>query len=897
MSALGFDAADWPRISALLDQAMDLTPDARAAWLDTLSPADRRLRSVLADLLQGDAQAEPQLPALEAADAEPWHQGDVIGPYRLLRLLGQGGMGSVWLARRADGVLQRPVALKLPRTAAARPGLADRMARERDLLAALSHPHIAQLYDAGLTPQGQPWLALEVVTGERIDRHCQAEGLDIPARLGLFLQAAQAVAHAHAKLIVHRDLKPSNLLVDAKHQVKLLDFGIAKLMDSTGPSDSTLTREGSHPMTPDYASPEQVAGLPVDTRSDIYSLGVVLYELLTGQRPHRATRPTVGAVEEAILHGDVVRPSELARDRPGQATTVRALRGDLDTIALKALKKNPAERYATVQALAEDVERHLQRRPVLARPDSMGYVLRRLVSRHRLAFAGAAVALLAVLGGASLALWQAHRADVERRSALDVKAFVTQLLRDASPYHGADPSRVSLLDLLHQARKQLAVAHIDQPAVRAELQGVVGEALMSFGDIDAAEALIDSAARLARDELGESHIESMRARLLQLQIHRLKGRNQALARELDSLMPVLRSQSDRDVEPLILGLENVAMLAFDRGQAAQAEQAALEAVQLAETRLPENHPERIATNSLLAMAYRAGGQHAMSRDAAARALAALQAVYGDEPHPRRSEALALHGRALAELGELARGADEIGQAVSEAERLLGHDNVAVAMLRQNGVPYWLELGQLARADADSSEALRVVATAAPPTSYLHAATASSRGAVLVAQRRFADALTVLEPAAHALAAVLPPGHAAVVDAETWRVLALTGAGRVTDAAAALPQLQRWQRLPTLPPHLAIRLRRAQAAVQHGHGDSDAAVQTLRDATQQPADTPKAQRARMRAWADLGAVLAQQGDTDGARQAWQQALAAAATLESAPTPMQAEARAGLAALGR
>ncbi len=888
MSALGFDVADWPRISALLDQALALPVPDRAGWLAALSGDDARLRDTLAELLRGDASTDPELPRLEPDEPEPWHVGDVVGPYRLLRLLGQGGMGSVWLAQRADGTLQRPVALKLPRSAWARPGLAERMARERDLLAALSHPHIAQLYDAGLTAQGQPYLALELVSGLPIDQYARRQGLDVAARLRLFLQAADAVAHAHAQLIVHRDLKPSNLLVDAQGRVKLLDFGIAKLLGEAGSPDSTLTREGVRPMTPEYASPEQVAGAPVDTRSDVYALGVLLYELLCDERPHRARRPTAGAVEDAILHGEIARPSTVAP--PARR---RALRGDLDTVLLKALKKSPDERYATVRALADDIQRHLDHRLVLARPDSVGYVLRRLVARHRVVFGIAAAALVAVLGGAGAALWQAHRADLERQRAGDVKDFVTRLLRDASPYHGGDPSKVSMLQLLRQARMQVEQAPGMQPEVRAELRSVIGEALMSFGDVEGAATLIEAAAREAGQALGERHVESLRAQLLQLQIHRLQGRSAELQAGLDRLMPLLRERAAVDAEPLILGLENRAMLAFDRGQGAQAEAAAREAADLAEARLPVHHPERIATQTMLSMAYRAAGKHVLSRDAATRALLGFDALYGTQPHPRRTEALVLRGRARAELGELAEGVRDILDGLTGLERVVGSGNISAAFIRQNVLPYLLDLGRLADAEELGREALRVVALHMPPEAYAHAGTAASLGAVRVARGRFDEAVAVLAPATAALAQALPPGHALRTEAETWLVLAWEGAGRLDEAGALIERLRPLAADPQTAPHHVLRIARGEAAWRLAQGQSEVAVHRLQAALGVAPATARAEREHLRLRALLGEALWRQGAQADAAQAWRQVLADAGRLEAVPTPTQAEALAGLA----
>jgi serine/threonine-protein kinase len=410
MKKLEIDRDQWPELDRLLDEGLDRPAGERDAWLAALPGEFDALKPQLRDLLSRAAQVETNdflgaLPKIESASgpAAPStaQAGAIIGPYRLVREIAQGGMGTVWLAERIDGLFSRRVALKLPHGAAAVSGLAERMARERAILATLEHPNIARLYDAGITPDGQPFLALEYVDGRPLGEYAGVPGADgalsLRARLDLFVQIGQAVAYAHERQVIHRDLKPANIYVTEAGEVRLLDFGIARILDHGETHDTHLTQLGGRALTPDYASPEQILGESLTVATDIYSLGVVLYELVSGNRPYRLERHSRAALEHAILQADPARPSETA------AAALRGpLRGDLDTIVLKTLKKRPAERYASVRAMVEDVTRHLQGRPVLARPDSRRYRLRKFVTRNRLALAAASTVGLAVLAVAAM---------------------------------------------------------------------------------------------------------------------------------------------------------------------------------------------------------------------------------------------------------------------------------------------------------------------------------------------------------------------------------------------------------------------------------------------------------------------------------------------------------------
>lgn len=527
----------WPRLMPLLDQALDQPADQREAWLqqqnlDEVTAA--ALRQLLADrqeLDSGDFMAA--LPQLSAPASSPGDgpgdgpggadtgisqsglfAGDMLGPYRLIRQLGQGGMSVVWLAERDDGQMRRRVALKMPHAGPGQALLIERLRRERDILASLEHRHIARLYDVGVSPMGLPFLVLEYIEGETLPAYCDQHKLGLHDRLRLFLQVLSAVQYAHTKLVLHRDLKPSNILVNQQGEVKLLDFGIAKLIrdSETGAAPSTeLTQHNGHVLTPDYAAPEQIAGKPLTTASDVYALGVILFELLTGQRPYRLPRGTRGALEEAILATDPRRPSTVWQDADVQthhptAVTLsdlaehyhasarrlsQQLRGDLDVIVATALQKQTARRYATAEAFAQDINHHLAKEPIAAQPDSRWYRSRKYVQRHAWALSAVGAVVLALSVGLGLALWQAKEARQEAAKANAIKDFLVGLFEngDVEQADALRKRQQTVEQLLVDSARALSVQLKDQPEVRVQLQGVVGGLLHNLALTDASIAI------------------------------------------------------------------------------------------------------------------------------------------------------------------------------------------------------------------------------------------------------------------------------------------------------------------------------------------------------------------------------------------------------------------------
>ena len=454
-----FAPEQWRALSPYLDEALEIAPEKRAAWLETLREENPSLATDLQALLtEHDALAEDEFLKTGAA-AQPSPAaliGHTVGAYTLESPIGRGGMGTVWLARRSDGRFEGRAAVKFLNVGLLGGAGEKRFKREGSILARLSHPNVAHLIDAGVAGDGQPYLILQYVEGMRIDAYCNEHALDIEARIRLFLDVLAAVAHAHAHLIVHRDIKPSNVLVTEDGKVKLLDFGIAKLLEdeAVAAAGTKLTREGE-PLTLAYAAPEQVSGNAVATGTDIYSLGVLLYLLLTGKHPAESALRSPADLMKAIVETDPHLPSDLVASNKKLR---RALHGDIDTIVAKALKKKPAERYASATAFADDLSRYLRQEPITARPDTLTYRAGKFIRRNRTAVALAAAALVATGAGIVATAIQARTARMERDFALRqlsraeaINAFNSFVLNHAAP--SGKPFTIN--DLLGRAEELL----------------------------------------------------------------------------------------------------------------------------------------------------------------------------------------------------------------------------------------------------------------------------------------------------------------------------------------------------------------------------------------------------------------------------------------------------------
>ncbi len=659
----------WHELKDLFFAALDVPDPDRSAWMERLP--DTSLRAELARLLTDDASTPSLLDASPEAlarlidpenePAEPIHH---VGPYRVLDELGHGGMGTVYLAARMDGGFQQNVALKVVRRGIGAGNLHRRFEQERQILATLNHENIARLLDGGTSETGQPYFVMERIDGMPITTYCDEHRLSVDERLRLFETVCEAVHYAHQNLVVHRDLKPSNIFVTKDGRLKLLDFGIAKLLGGDQP-DTLLTQTGGRVFTPAYASPEQLTGGSISTASDVYALGIILYELLTGRRPY--TIPQDQDAGSFVKTVEPKRPSTAVTtagdtDTVGEARSTtperlrRRLSGDLDTIVLKALRRDPERRYTSVEAFRDDIGRHLEGLPVRARKDTLGYRAHKFVRRHQVGVAAAVLVLLSLTGGLGLAIWQAQEKAQEAAKAEEVKRFVLSLFEQADPEE-ARGETITARDLVDQGLARIESDLAGQPEVQAEMLGTLGEVYRKLGLYDQAGPLLERALAMRRNLFGGAHPE------------------------------------------VATSLNQWAVLRWEQGAYDEAEQRLREALAIRHTTLGEDHPDVAETLNDLGAVLNARGAFEEAEQHERRALAIDRNHYGDE-HPEVATDLDNLGVLFYDRGDYATAEQFYREALAMRQQLLGDDHPDVLKTLNN-----LAVLKWSQGDVDEAEQL------------------------------------------------------------------------------------------------------------------------------------------------------------------------------------------------
>lgn len=842
----------WRQIDALFAAALERDPHARRAWVEASAGDDGELRDAVLALLRAAGEAEaalgesvsgfadPRLGDLrgepEPGEAEGLPAGARVGPYRVLREIGRGGMGTVYLAERADDEFRRQVALKLVKRGMDTDEVLRRFRYERQILASLEHPHIARLYDGGAAADGRPYLVMEHVPGQPVTRWCDARDLSLDARLRLFAAVCGAVHFAHRNFVVHRDIKPSNILVTEDGTPRLLDFGIARLLDPQAPDESTRTRPELRLLTPEYAAPEQLRGAPVTTASDVYALGVVLHELLTGRRPER---PGERASEAAARppapgDGDAAPPAGIAARRGTTPERLgRRLRGDLDTIVARALAEAPERRYPSADALRADVQRHLDGVPVAAQGDSAAYRAAKFVRRHRAGVLAAALVGLSLLGGTGAALWQGARAARERDAAREqraraeaVSSFLLGMFESADPMRSGAADTLRVRGIIDRGAERVRRDLAGQPELRAEMLLTLARVYTSLGLPTAADGLLDDALRAVgpaprdggrrraallvaragvRDDLGdyaaadtlyravigmyEGHgwapddvyLSSLSERGGSLE--RLGRMDEAEAHRLRALR-LLEADSLRWPQQRAAAVNNLGSHFAARGDHARAEPLLRRSLALERALIGPDHPRLAVGLNNLASAVHYQGRHGEAEPLYREAIAIARRNFGDT-HPH----VAQFTENLATLHD-DRGAPAAAEPLyREALRIrvatLGRESPQTAVLQRNLALNRHDAGELGEAEALLREAAATLRATVGGDHLYTALAEASLGRTLAAGGRAGEALPLLRGSLEVLEQQLPDGHWRLHHARSWLAAARAARG---ERAAAEPVL-------------------------------------------------------------------------------------------------------------
>lgn len=761
----GMDADRWKTIKQIFEAAQEQEADDRDAFLDEACGGDSALRAEVESLLQAHDAEGPVDRAMSEVMAS-FHpesgskdlQGHRIGPYELIEELGYGGMGRVFLARRADGQFDQQVALKLLGMGFPSADAQARFLAERQILATLNHPNIARLLDGGVSEAGQPYFVMEVVEGQPIDQYCEAHRLSLRERLQLVLDVCDAVQYAHQMLVVHRDLKPSNILVTDDGQVKLLDFGIAKLLnpDALLSGEVPRTRTGLLPMTPRYASPEQVRGETITTASDVYQLGIVLYELLTGSRPYRVEGRTPSEVERIICEETPTRPStavsQTADTTDGPTAPARfrtALRGDLDTIVMKALRKEPERRYDAVEQLAEDIRRTLDGHPVSAHPDTWAYRSRKFVRRHRWGVAVAAVIVTLLAGYAATITWYSQRTqtalDRAREEAQKLEQttdFLAGLFERADPYGTGTQAYSDTLttsELLERgvgrARSELS----DQPAVQATILRTLGRLYRQRGNYDEAEPLLEEVLALQRGHPSSSALDWAKSLHELARLLRHKGELERAERLYHEALATQRAELGDTPHPDVAeNLSELGIIAARTGAYERADSLFREALSMRRTLHGPDHPEVATALHALGLLHVLKEELGVAERMLRRSLD-IRRNHVDDEDPYVAETLDRIGQVLVMQGKTGEAEPLLEKAWAIREARFPEVHPARATSLSNRARLFRAKEEYDTADSLFREAQEIYQTLYGTENMDAASTLFERGRVLQAKGKDADA--------------------------------------------------------------------------------------------------------------------------------------------------------------
>jgi serine/threonine-protein kinase len=757
----------------VFDEAVLVPQHERSSWLEhTCQDAPDILREVELLLQSHDMLGnflEP--PERSSPSAISTLAGKRIGAYRIVSVIGEGGMGTVYKAVRDYGHVQKQVAIKVVRGVLVNEGIIERFELERETLARLQHPNIAQLLDGGTTDDGLPYVVMEYVEGVPLDKYCDDHSLDVTTRLQLFRTICGAVHYAHQNLVVHRDLKPGNILVDDSGAPKLLDFGVAKILDASQQVEaSDMTKAGLRFITPEYASPEQLRNENITTKSDVYSLGILLFKLLTGQRPYDFGTQLPHEISRAVFEQVPPKPSTIVVKASASSLPVgvhlqklsRQLSGDLDNIILKALEKNHEKRYSSVEHLSEDIRRHLAGLPVSARSATFGYRAAKFIGRHKIGVAAATAIVLLLVGGIATALWQANKATKEAAKAEQITAFLQEMLSSADPAKsGKDVTVVQTLDrAAERVDKELGT----QPEIAASVLHTMGETYLSLGQYDKAERDFRRSLALRERVFGREHEEI--ATLLHSLAFLAQLRTQhAAADSLYQLAIVMHKRTTPNPDRHLFSmLSDYCTLLRERHEIAKALATIREALAFAKDATGLSGREYSIALSNYASALKDNGDNVRADSVYRHALNIMKQELGTE-HIDVAQTMNNFALVLIQEGKDDEAEDLLRQSLDIRKKVLGDSHPEVALGMTNLAGMALKRNNIAEAEQLSSDALRLFRTTVNPDNLRLSSSlmflgriANMRGNVSQAESLLTEALTMRK-------SILPPNHYGVVGVE------------------------------------------------------------------------------------------------------------------------------------
>lgn len=801
---------DWQQVEALLDAVLDLPPEKRTAYLDEQCADHLELRQEVDALLALETQAQARFGEslddfagtfVDHLHTESEHQeaapltGQRVGAFRIIKALGRGGMGTVYLAERDDGSFSQRVALKIVRRGLDTDDILARFRYERQILAGLEHPHIARLIDGGMTDDGRPYFAMEYVDGQPLITYADAHRLTTHQRLALFRTVCEAVQYAHQNLVIHRDLKPSNIFVTAEGQIKLLDFGIAKLLDeeTTG---APQTRTGLQLMTPEYAAPEQVKGERVSLATDVYQLGVLLYELLTGHRPYHLPSRVQREIERIILEEEPTRPSTVIGARYDETTTPasisatrqtsleklrRELSGDLDRIVLKALGKTPTLRYTTVAQFSEDVQRYLTGLPILARRPTLRYRATKFVRRHRI---GVVATLSVVLFGLAFSFYHTKRITAERNvaqreaaTAQAVTTFMVDLFASNDPFL-ANGDTLNAVELLERGAEKAVTDLNDQSEVQAKVLYTFGKVYGNMGYYQRAEPYLVQALELARVVYGAAHADLIDPLASMGLVNHYLGRLDEAEQYLQEAWAMHVDVHGYDHEKTAQRLEHLAFHYLNAGDYAAAESLYTQ-IRLSASRYNVATLERLALGGQGYLAMVGGDYEA----AVALYKEGLDAAYAafEEPSADIFLALADYGMALGEAGQYEDALAQLNAAHQMGEILYSADSHQRLTLDMNRANMHLQLRSFATADSLYRTVINVQKATLSPHHPTTARTKINLALSLVRQEAYSEARPLLKDGLAAYEATYDSAHPILAETRALWAVVLSQTGDQPEA--------------------------------------------------------------------------------------------------------------------